>query len=561
MIADAQPGKGRRESTAARVASTRRGSSGTSARPTTDVGNAASTCRATGRSRHAPGSRARRDHERRQQGAERRQARCRPCASGQVRDVLVPGLERPRERELVRGTGARVAPRSMRISHDATRTRARPPGRSACRARRPRRASRGVASRSSARAPPDLLASRAAVAAATVPRRRRARPRAACCDAGCVSCACTVGRWRRNGRHRGVPPNMRRDASVQTLNRVAKRPLRRGEDRRAEIPIACVAAGLALAALPRPRDRREQRCWRRAARGRDVGGADWCTDTGRAALAAVLRESAAPVIRSALAPGRRSLCAPAVAVLGARPAARAPAGALPVQRSPGRAECGARGCRGPAGRAASGPPCSVAARRPRRRRCTVCERALAGVLPTVTSTPRRPAASPARAICCSSTATSGCTTISCTAASTPPRCCGALALIVTRWARCAGGVRRVAAVLVGAGRRSRSPLGAVVRDAAPACARSTRRRAELWLAQCAALAVVAAGVAPRRCRARLLSHRIAGVVVGALPPSDALRVALAASAGDADLSVVYPQARRVVDDDGRRWARPSRAAS
>ena len=74
----------------------------------------------------------------------------------------------------------------------------------------------------------------------------------------------------------------------------------------------------------------------------------------------------------------------------------------------------------------------------------------------------------------------------------------------------------------------------------------------IWLAECGCLALVAAGAVAELARARLLSHRIAGIVVGALPSAEALRAALATSAGDANLSVVYPQGDgSAVDDEGR----------
>jgi signal transduction histidine kinase len=134
--------------------------------------------------------------------------------------------------------------------------------------------------------------------------------------------------------------------------------------------------------------------------------------------------------------------------------------------------------------------------------------------------------------------------------------CGALALLsVARWATSAGVVRRVTTpALVGAAGAAAFAAAGFAHEASAGMREgevdSTMRW--LWLAQCGCLAIVAAGVGAELTRARLLSHRIAGIVVGALPSSEALRVALAESAGDPGLSVVYPQNDgSVVDDDGR----------
>lgn len=73
----------------------------------------------------------------------------------------------------------------------------------------------------------------------------------------------------------------------------------------------------------------------------------------------------------------------------------------------------------------------------------------------------------------------------------------------------------------------------------------------LWLAQSGALALVAAGVMLELGRARLLSHRVATMIVEAFPTAQELRAALAAAAGDPGLSVVFPQADgSIVDSEG-----------
>jgi signal transduction histidine kinase len=75
----------------------------------------------------------------------------------------------------------------------------------------------------------------------------------------------------------------------------------------------------------------------------------------------------------------------------------------------------------------------------------------------------------------------------------------------------------------------------------------------LWLAQCGALTVVAAGVASELARARFLSHRLAAMVVDAFPSHHELGAALGASIGDSHLSVVFPQGDgSVVDEVGQR---------
>ncbi|HEY3613776.1 MAG TPA: histidine kinase [Gaiellales bacterium] len=131
--------------------------------------------------------------------------------------------------------------------------------------------------------------------------------------------------------------------------------------------------------------------------------------------------------------------------------------------------------------------------------------------------------------------------------------CGGLALLAcTRWATSAHVVRRVAApVLVGAAAAAACAAVAFARRAGSESGAVDTTARELWLLQCAALAVVALGVLGELLRARLLSHRIAGIIVGSLPTPDALRAALAESAGDPGLAVVYPQLDGgVVDADG-----------
>jgi signal transduction histidine kinase len=131
--------------------------------------------------------------------------------------------------------------------------------------------------------------------------------------------------------------------------------------------------------------------------------------------------------------------------------------------------------------------------------------------------------------------------------------CAALSLVtLARWATSAGAVRRVTApVLVGAAAACALAALAFAHDVSAGVREVDATTRRLWLTECAALAIVAAGVAAELIRARLLSHRIAGIVVGALPSSEALRVALAESAGDSSLSIVYPQLDgTVVDDEG-----------
>ena len=74
----------------------------------------------------------------------------------------------------------------------------------------------------------------------------------------------------------------------------------------------------------------------------------------------------------------------------------------------------------------------------------------------------------------------------------------------------------------------------------------------LWLVECLALCVVAAGAVVEIVRARLLSHRIAGIVIDAMPSPEALRSTLAASVGDTTLSVAFPRGDgSAIDSDGR----------
>jgi signal transduction histidine kinase len=71
---------------------------------------------------------------------------------------------------------------------------------------------------------------------------------------------------------------------------------------------------------------------------------------------------------------------------------------------------------------------------------------------------------------------------------------------------------------------------------------------DLWLVQCALLALVAIAVGAEALRARLLRGQIADIVVATLPSPERLREALAQRLGDPQLAIAYPGP---VDDDGR----------
>ena len=81
----------------------------------------------------------------------------------------------------------------------------------------------------------------------------------------------------------------------------------------------------------------------------------------------------------------------------------------------------------------------------------------------------------------------------------------------------------------------------------------------LWLVQCGALALAAAGVAFEVARNRRLARRIAGLVLSALPSAEALRATLGAGLGDPELAIVFPRTgRAAVDIDGRPAPAPAR---
>jgi signal transduction histidine kinase len=82
-----------------------------------------------------------------------------------------------------------------------------------------------------------------------------------------------------------------------------------------------------------------------------------------------------------------------------------------------------------------------------------------------------------------------------------------------------------------------------------------------WIVECAALVLVAGGVLAELARVRLTSARIADAVLRDFPTAEGLRVALASSAGDENLSIVFPRADGTpVDGEGRAAAEANPAA-
>ena len=132
--------------------------------------------------------------------------------------------------------------------------------------------------------------------------------------------------------------------------------------------------------------------------------------------------------------------------------------------------------------------------------------------------------------------------------------CFALAsLILVRWLRRPRPVRLIAApVQLGAAVAVAAATVAFAHEARLGIVIHDRQTHVLWLVECLALCVVAAGAGVEIVRARLLSHRIAGIVIDAMPSSEALRSTLAASVGDTTLSVAFPRGDgSAIDSDGR----------
>jgi signal transduction histidine kinase len=122
-----------------------------------------------------------------------------------------------------------------------------------------------------------------------------------------------------------------------------------------------------------------------------------------------------------------------------------------------------------------------------------------------------------------------------------------------RWAR-QPGLRRQAAAPVALGGALAAALGGVafVQAVIAGTARVDASARALWLAQCAALALAAAGVAIQALQARALRARIANRVLATLPSPELLRDALARSLGDPELAITYPGTRNgPVDAEGR----------
>ena len=132
--------------------------------------------------------------------------------------------------------------------------------------------------------------------------------------------------------------------------------------------------------------------------------------------------------------------------------------------------------------------------------------------------------------------------------------CAALSiLILVGWSSLERAVAIVVAPVMLGGAASAAvsavAFGHATRTGFPFLDATTR---ELWIGQCVFAAVIAAGIALEFVRTRVLSHRIASMVVDAFPTASALRAALAQSAGDPDLYVVFPHGgSSVVDADGR----------
>jgi signal transduction histidine kinase len=132
-------------------------------------------------------------------------------------------------------------------------------------------------------------------------------------------------------------------------------------------------------------------------------------------------------------------------------------------------------------------------------------------------------------------------------------CAVAAVLAFARWAGHPALLRWTAAPVV-VGGATAAALGAAsfahAGDVGAPLVDATTRA--LWLAQCAVLALAAAGVAVQRLRARALRRRIADIVVETLPSPDRLRAALAIALGDPRLAIAYPGLRDgPVDADGR----------
>ena len=142
-------------------------------------------------------------------------------------------------------------------------------------------------------------------------------------------------------------------------------------------------------------------------------------------------------------------------------------------------------------------------------------------------------------------------------------CAGLCVLAVGRWARRPALARRAGApVAVGGALVAALGAAAFAYAAAVGGPRVDETARALWLAQCAVLALVAAGVAVQALRARVLRGQIADIVVATLSSPERLREALAHRLGDPGLAIAYPGARDgPVDADGRPARDPSPGAA
>jgi signal transduction histidine kinase len=123
------------------------------------------------------------------------------------------------------------------------------------------------------------------------------------------------------------------------------------------------------------------------------------------------------------------------------------------------------------------------------------------------------------------------------------------ALALYRWSGASHGVRVATALVVlpGTVAAMLGSLGAARALADPGTGFDPSQRA-IWLAQCACVLVMGAGVAVRVALAQRLRDRVAGLVVDVLLDADRLRDGLAETLDDPQLSLAFPRDGRPVPD-------------
>ena len=133
------------------------------------------------------------------------------------------------------------------------------------------------------------------------------------------------------------------------------------------------------------------------------------------------------------------------------------------------------------------------------------------------------------------------------------------ALAAARWIRQPALARRATAVVaVGGALVAALGAAAFAHAAAVGVLDPDGTLRAMWLAQCATLVLVAAGVAGQALRARVLRGRIADLVVATLPSPERLHAALATGLGDPELAIVFPGfGDEPVDADGHPAGAPA----